>query len=187
MGVTTVTRVENRTRNRIAVLDLEKQGTGHGVLIGPGNSLAVSMNVPWATTRRNFATRHLRVRIGGQPRYWIWQANMRDGDHVRFSIDGAWHELGERIDGISEPDGSRTLVVMENGIQLVQIPDEIVSTLRGLNGGFRSVWEAPPPPVPSVPKRSASAFSTAGPASDARSTVYRDSGKRYEFRIGDDG
>ena len=34
------------------------------------------MNVPWVKTRRNFASKHLRVRVAGRARYWIWQATM---------------------------------------------------------------------------------------------------------------
>ena len=184
MGVTTLKRVQNRSRHNVAVLNLENPGaTGHGVVIAPGASLKVDMNVPWSATRNGFAAKHLRVRVAGSPRYWIWQAQNRDGDHVRFSTDGAWRDCGRPVDGISEPDGERTLVVLDDGFQFVLIPDEILARLRGLDGGHRLTWEAAPQPIPSVPKLSATAFSMAGPASDARNTVYRDSGKRYAFKI----
>ena len=63
------------------------------------------MSVPWcAASADDFARKHLRLE-GGGGRYWIWQANNADGDHVRFSTDGRWHSSDEPVDGASIVNG----------------------------------------------------------------------------------
>ena len=146
------------------------------------------MPVPWCADGVDFGKRHLQVRLGSAPRFWIWQAEHADGDHVRFGVDGQWRGYGEPIDGCSGTRGVRTLVVYDDAVQLLDLPADIVASIRsGLcTNLMRSVPLDPPAPereVASVPRLSASAFSIAGPASDANNTVYRDSGKRYGFQI----
>jgi hypothetical protein len=208
MGVTRLKRVENRSRHSVTLLNFENQSVlGHAVPIGPGAKLDVDMWIPWSTSRDDFFGRsgsppigskphRLELQFDGQTRFWIWQA----GDFVRFSTDGAWYDQGERVQGVAAVgltaiDGVRTMLVMDDGFDLVDFPlEELAALYRWLDaGGYRISDDQPADRgVASVPKRSAVAFSMAGIPSDAYDRgepgarfLYRDSGKRYEFRIED--
>jgi hypothetical protein len=183
VGVTAVTSVENLSSAGATLVNAE---TGRSVAVASGDRVPIeAMSVPWcASSADDFGTKHLRLDAAGG-RYWIWQANNADGDHVRFSIDARWHDCGEPVDGVSIVNGPRTLVVLESGFRLISIPEELIETLRShldTSELFRldhSIERA----IPSVPKRSAVAFSIAGPPYEGRNCIYRDSGKRYAFRL----
>src|SRR4051812_115792 len=130
MGVTAITGITNRSDSDVILLDIENpDAPGHGDTVAPGGSHVVDMWIPWAPRQADFAGKHIRLLFGGVPRFWIWQAHNRDGDRVRFSTDGAWHDCGEPVDGMSGVDGPRTLVVYDDGFQLVDIPDELLGDL----------------------------------------------------------
>ena len=100
MGVTFIKRLENRSRSTIRLLNKENSTTrGHGIAVPPGSSIAIDMAIPWAPAQTDFAGHHLEIVVGGVTRYWIWQAANADGDFIRFSTDGAWHDRGERVHG----------------------------------------------------------------------------------------
>ena len=89
-----------------------------------GRGHDVDLWVPWAG-KGDFGSKHLAAEgRRNDPGFWLWQANNADGDHVRFSTDGRWYDRGERVDGISAVDGNRTLVVFDDGFQLVDLPNE---------------------------------------------------------------
>ena len=153
--------------------------------MAPGERVDKDMDnrIPWAGSG-DFVAKHLEVQFNGVTRFWIWQALNADGDHVRFSIDGRWHDRGEPVDGISAVDGDRTLVVFDDGVQLVDVPAGFIALLRGVLASDRyrldrSVRLA----ARSVPKLTTSTFSVPGFASDTMIPLYRDTGKRYEFRV----
>ena len=184
MGVTTIKRLENRSRSTVTLLNVENRNApGSGRAVAPGERVDKDMDnwIPWAGSG-DFATKHLEVQFNGVTRFWIWQALNADGDHVRFSVDGRWHDRGEPVDGISAVDGDRTLVVFDDGVQLVDVPVGFIALLRGVLATDRyrldrSVRLA----ARSVPKLTTSTFSVPGFASDTMVPLYRDTGKRYEF------
>lgn len=184
MGITTINKIENRTSLSVQLFNLENPTmSGSGSVIPAGHTLGVNMWIPWASSS-DFPRKHLRLDILGGDRFWIWQALNADGDHVRFSTDSAWHDRAEPVDGISAVGGSRTLVVLDGGgFQLVDIPQDWLDLSPAFDSGIQMVSSIDRRPVPSVPRLSAAAFSMAGFASDTRTCLYRDSGKRYEFRI----
>lgn len=188
MGVTAIRELHNRSSSTVALFNAENPDptTGHGGLVRPGGRMEADMWIPWASAA-DFPRKHLRLEVDGRPRYWIWQVLNADGDRVRFSTDGAYHDRGEPVDGIPAVDGDRTLVVLDDGFQLVHLPEDIVAMIRPRLGTdrYRLAGSSAERAVPSVPRSSASAFSVAGPASDARDCVYRDSGKRYQYDIED--
>ena len=197
MAITEITRLENKSRGTVSLHNIEVPTTpGHGVAVRPGDRLDVAMFVPWATDAAQFVRQHLEVHMDGVPRYWIWQAAHWDGDHVRFARDGAWRAPGTRMHGISAVEGTRTIVVHDNCIEVVSLPDDdirrfvdslppaswVPSAAQPLDPGLLA--------VPSVPRSTATAFSMAGPPSDAFARGlpearfrYTDSGKRYGFAI----
>ncbi|HUS16431.1 MAG TPA: hypothetical protein VM536_15645 [Chloroflexia bacterium] len=197
MAITTITRVENRASAPVTLLDIENPSApGHGLSIPPGGVQAVQLPVPWAGDAGAFPTHRLEVQVGGQTRFWIWQAARGDGDFVRFSTDGAWHDPGFRAHGIPLVEGTRTLIAQDGCFLLVSFPDDLLAALGQAAGSAPYALCAAQPPDPrphpptSVPKGSAVAFSMAGPPSDAFARgepgaplLYRDSGKRYEFRV----
>ena len=101
MGTTTIKRFENRSSNPIALFDLENTSTrGHGVTVPPGSSITVDMAIPWSATADPFNSNHrLEIRVNGVTRFWIWQAANNDGDYIRFSTDGQWHDMGDHVHG----------------------------------------------------------------------------------------
>lgn len=184
MGVTAIKRLDNRSGSTVTLVNVENpRAPGSGQAVPPGGRLAMDNWIPWAGSG-DFASKHLQVRYDGATRFWIWQALNADGDHVRFSVDGRWYDRGEPVDGISAPDGNRTLIVFDQGVQLVDLPEGLVTVLRAVLGGDRyRLDRSQRLAATSVPRLTASTFSVAGPASDTKVPTYRDTGKRYEFRI----
>jgi hypothetical protein len=185
LGVTSIKSLDNRSSSTVTLVNVENPGAkGSGRAVAARERLDDMDNpIPWAGSG-DFASKHLQVRYDGATRFWIWQALNADGDHVRFSVDGRWRDRGEPVDGISAPDGDRTLVVFDDGVQLVSLPEGLVTLLRGVLGGDRyQLNRSQRLAAKSVPKLTASTFSVPGPASDTKVPVYRDTGKRYEFRI----
>lgn len=103
MGFTWIKRLENRSRSTITLLNKHDAGTrGHNIAVPPGSSIAVDMTIPWAAAQTDFPTNHLEIVAGGVTRFWIWQATHADGDFIRFSTDGAWHDPGEHAHGYAD-------------------------------------------------------------------------------------
>jgi hypothetical protein len=196
MGVTALTMLDNRSSRTVVLLNFENPNTqGNNIPVPPGSSIPVNMWVPWATTAADFPAKHLQLQVGPVS-FWIWQCGTNeDGDHVRFSMDGAWHDHGRPVHGISAVDAisaSRTIVVRDNCFELTEMPSDLASIVRTAlgPGGYRMTGQFGDRPVPSVPKGSAVAFSMAGPPSDAFAKnvpgaqwLYRDEGKRYVFTL----
>jgi hypothetical protein len=195
MAVTTITRAENRGSAAVALLNSEDPGGE--VSLAPGASVPVNVNVPWATSAEEFGEHHLEVKVAGAPRFWIWQALRAGVDCVRFSTDGAWHDPGDRVHGLPLVGGDRTIVVQDGCFELVDFPQGLLAAIGAVASLAPAYALCPtqppdrrPSPPASVPKLSAVAFSMAGPPSDAfdrhvpgARLLYRDSGKRYEFRV----
>jgi hypothetical protein len=136
MGLTTITRLVNRSSVSAAVEDIENShAPGHNVWVPPGGEIPVAFRVPWATSRNEFRRHHLFVNRSSGDNDWIWQAWRSDGDFVRTSRDGEWHDPGNRVAGVSRVNGSRTLVVYDHGVAVEETPHP----------------PPPPPPPPQIP------------------------------------
>jgi hypothetical protein len=206
---TFIKQLENRTAVPVTLFSTR---TNQTISVGPGATAAVNMEVPWALGPNDlffpFATNHLEVAIGGVKRFWLWQHdNANDGDYVRFSTNGTWAPFNNRVlKGFAETGEcpgdlvfttGRTLIVSNTEVELQPNPlvlDQLFNVVQPLLHPAHRTGETAQPPIDSVPKRSAVAFSTAGPVSDrwrsgtagARFT-YKETGKRYEFTLGTDG
>jgi hypothetical protein len=106
----------------------EPQQSGHFIVLPPGTSGAVVMWIPWCTSQADFQADHF-IEIGNWTQvgnllnpvreYIIWQHDRgtwwgKDGDHIRFSTDGQWHDMNENwIGGVSAVDGDRNLTVSQ--------------------------------------------------------------------------
>ena len=203
MAITKITEVDNRSGGTVTLHNLENPDTTRGLSIPSGGRLATSIFVPWAAAAANFPAQHLQVLIDGQVRFWMWQAAAWDGDHLRFSRTATWRSPGTRVHGVSlvQREGAeRTLVVNDACLDVEHLPADLRRDVQAAmpSGGFRRGLDQPPDPMralmPAVPRRTATAFSMAGPASDARAAgrpnarfLYRDSGKRYQFQIDPSG
>ena len=197
MAITTITRIENRGTKTVVLSDTENPQAK--ATVAPGTQLDVNMNIPWAASAGDFPQHHMELQVGGQTQFWIWQAYLVNNDFVRFSRDGAWHNPGVPVFGTPAVDGPRTLIVEDGCFQLVSYPDALIAAVQKVAPGPNYALcpsvtpdplHPPPPPPASVPKLSVVAFSMAGIPSDAFKQgvpgarfMYRDSGKRYEFRV----
>src|SRR5215469_2960640 len=104
MNVTTITFLDNRSPATIRLTAIDTCGTT-SVTVGPGQTAQVSMNVPWVSDSTGFPTHHMELQFGSTTMFWIWQTGTsQDGNHVRFSTDGAWHPFGRHAHGISAVD-----------------------------------------------------------------------------------
>src|SRR5688572_14396094 len=202
--VTIVKQLENRSSSSVTLFSAE---SNQSVTAAPGQTIPLNMNVPWAAVSNDFSGHHLRVSLGGAPRFWIWQANhQNDGDYVRFSINGVWSPLGPRVNGFAETGvcpadsvftADRNLIVTNTDFELMPHPlllDGLLDLVKQLVRPAERIGERHLVPPPSVPKKSAVAFSQAGPVSDAfkrgqrdARLLYKESGKRYEFTIDSSG
>jgi hypothetical protein len=103
MATTWIKRFENRSKDPIALFNLQHtDNRGHGITVIPGDSIQVDMAVPWPLLPPfplDFANKHLEIRVNGVTRYCIWQSAHMDGDYIRFSTDGQWHDIGDHVHG----------------------------------------------------------------------------------------
>jgi hypothetical protein len=121
-GVTAIIKLRNRATAPVSLLDMENTNTsGHGVPVNPGDDLDVDMWVPWASNVNDFNGHHLRIDIGGTPRFWIWQSARSDGDWLRYSTDAGWHDPGDRVPGVSDVRGDRAITVKDDTIDVVTV------------------------------------------------------------------
>jgi hypothetical protein len=97
-NVTHIKAIVNKTDQAIQVFDMEDAtAAGNGMQVAPGGYLAVNMNAPWADSQYDFLNRGKRLEVAtmsGTLLFCVWQSNRADGDYVRFSTDGAWHDPG---------------------------------------------------------------------------------------------
>jgi hypothetical protein len=209
--LTTIKRIDNRSSKRVTVFNKEKKNEPTAMsasmtpLIG---SADVNITIPWVVVAADFTEHRLEVQFDGVTRFWIWQEYSEiDGDYIRFSRTDGWRLTAPRVKGTAVTGvcpadlvffGDRTMIVSDAGIELLPRPmlfDFLLDSIKPLLPSARRVAESPlVPPPPSVPKKSATAFSTSGPVSDAFKRgqlgaryLYTDSGKRYEFTINDAG
>ena len=207
---TFIKRLENRTS---LPLTLSSTRTPQTISIGPNFSVLVDMEVPWAFSQSGlvfpFDAHHLTVTLGGVNRFFIWQHDHpMDGDYVRFSTSPTWVPFNNRVKGFAETGecpgdlvltSGRTMIVTDSGIELQPNPlilDQLFNIVapRLHQSHIVPGGEPQPTPIDSVPKKSAVAFSVAGPVADrfrnkvaGASSTYTETGKRYEFTLGADG
>jgi hypothetical protein len=212
MAVTIIREICNNSSSDATVVNLEDpEDTSHGRgNFKPGQTRElreIDLAIPWCADGQGFNKRHIRVDVVGR-RFAIWQASHEGLDRVRVSTDGAWHRPGEVASEVSDViggfaavgvieefggGGERTLVINDRTLWLLPFGLSMELKERAYDARKEGYRLCDPPvdrKIPSVPKKSAVAFSMAGHVSDAFDRgqagarfLYRDSGKRYEFRI----
>lgn len=208
MAVTTIREIRNNTSFRVTVRNLEDpadtaQGRGdlapNEVKVFPPS---VELNIPWCGDweKNDFAKRHIRVQVSGRGTFHIWQAAHDLVDRVRVSMDGRWHKPGDVIGAFAAVGpveefilGAKERTLIVNDFSVWLLPFGLSEELKRQAAAQAKTELCAVPldrPIPSVPKLSAVAFSVAGFASDAFDAgragarfLYRDSGKRYAFRL----
>ena len=141
MAVTIVTRIHNQSQFSIALKNTETP-SNDTAMIAPGDSLDVTIWVPWAPVSTDFAQHHITVEFGARPvSFVIWQAFIRgDGDFVRYSDDGAWHTPGLKVGGLAEVGGDRHLVVFDDKMAMIEPGRQgMTSIIRIDNGSSASL------------------------------------------------
>jgi hypothetical protein len=146
MGATTIRVVVNNTDKWVYVQNHERPNQHFSFevmppknLLSPFNEYRVSIPVPWCTNQGEFNDEHY-LEIGSWDgnnapltrKYVIWQHHRwggwwgGDGDHIRFSRDGQWHNVnGDWVPGDNFVDGERLLRINDldsnTGLFLVNI------------------------------------------------------------------
>jgi hypothetical protein len=115
MGVTAIRRIENRSTIPFSIWNMESRW--QYVEVPPGTYLETEIWIPWCTSAWGFPGQHLRLNRGGFE-WAMWQADRRDGDHVRISKPPQYWNSGHLMDGVSVPNGDRRLVVSGQDIKL---------------------------------------------------------------------
>ena len=210
MGVITIKEIRNQSPFFAVVRNLERPtdtANGRGDL-QPGDWREIDVWIPWCTNATEFATRRIDITVDGR-RFSLWQENVNGSDLVRVSSDGMYHRPGTPVLGVaavSAAGDERVLIVNKWGPWMDPrlpwwgaisqfIVDAIGSGAKTLvTTPLKIAASAPDRAVPSVPKRTAVAFSAAGVPSDALDRGqadarfrYADSGKRYAFTLRPDG
>lgn len=155
MATTWIKRFENRSKDPIALFNLEwTSSRGHGTTVLPGESIQVDMAVPWPTwpgPEVNFANKHLEIKINDVLRYCIWQSAHIDGDNIRFSTDGQYHDVGDHVHGYA---GTATNL-FEAVVGLFTNSEDPLArlvlterTIVVLDSHFECMPIAPKPPLP---------------------------------------
>lgn len=210
-NVTTIRRVRNeRTSGGIRLLNRQNPGTDSAVVPPRGGTADVSMHVPFAAQRGEFdnGQRLEVVDEGGRTLFWIWQSGESDGDFIRAVSTSGWQPNAPPVGGVATtgvsladlaPSAEREVVVTDTGVELYASPgllDSALGVVRAVVNPYTIRGQGEQErPMPATPKRHAVAFSLGAVPSDAyrpnasRNARYQydDSGKRYDFRIQDDG
>ena len=154
MGITTIKRIENRSRSAVKILhrDVNTKPRGVNILIEPGGNIAADIWIPWAPTANDFSLQHLQIVEAGITKYWIWQANNADGDFIRYSMDGQWHDQGDKVYGY--PDVAKNIFEAVGGAigdaALQPLADLVLGerALVVLDSHFETIPIAPKPLLP---------------------------------------
>jgi hypothetical protein len=186
---TFIKQLENRSNLPVTLFTTEGN---QNVTAAPGQTISLNTAVPWALADSGFfgfPARHLELALGGITRFWIWQHDNRgDGDYVRFSTNGTWSPLATRVKGFAETGvcpgdlvftADRRIIVTNTDFEIMPDPlllDGLLDLARQNMRPARRIGESAITPA-SEPKKSAVAFSFS----------FRQPGKRYEFRLGNDG
>lgn len=146
VGVTAIKVLVNNTDKWIYVQNHESPNQHFSFevmppknLLSPYNEYGVNIWVPWCTSQGDFDNGHF-LEIGSwdannEPltkKYVIWQHDRwggwwgGDGDHIRFSRDGRWHNInGNWVPGANYVNGDRLLRInaldSNSGLFLVSI------------------------------------------------------------------
>jgi len=130
VGVTAIKRIENRSSGAISVVNIENpSSSGSGTSVAPGQTISADMWIPWAAQAGDFPKHHLEVNAQWG-KVCVWQANRSDGDQVRVSTDGAWHDPGSAIAGSAWVDGDRRLTIFDGFPYLTYNLSGTTGTLR---------------------------------------------------------
>jgi hypothetical protein len=122
MGVTAIKKIANYTDQWIYIQNFENSENGRAfAVLGPNWSETIDMWIPHCTNRGDYdGGKYIEIGTwdsAGWParmKYIIWQHDRRfkDGDHVRFSTDGKWHDINnDWIPGVHAVDGDRRLEI----------------------------------------------------------------------------
>jgi hypothetical protein len=134
--VTGIKIVVNQTDSWLYIQNHENwdNGRAYAVLSPRETTTEIDMWIPMCASANDFPQHHLEIGTwdnSGRPnsnRFVIWQHNRAfiDGDHVRRSRDGLWHDISNNwVDGDSSVDGNRKLTVLnfdsDTGVRLLRI------------------------------------------------------------------
>jgi hypothetical protein len=122
MGVTTLSKVTNKTYRLVSILNLERKDQGL-IKIPPKGEETFGWGIPWATNKEDFLTHHIELSIPEDTNpFCIWQHDDDDGDHVRVSLDGLYHSTdvdngrpAQVVSGASEVNGYREIRIEPDG------------------------------------------------------------------------
>jgi hypothetical protein len=119
-GITKILSLVNSTGGRVSIQCYENpEHPGNSAVAEPNSTAPCNMWIPWCLSADDFARgKHIVVSVQARPTYWIWQGNRSDGDAVRYSMTGQFHDPGDHIPGQDYPGGERHLDVMTGGLRL---------------------------------------------------------------------
>lgn len=122
MGVTAIKSISNRHATELYyVSNLEHPadtgGEGKTLQIQPGETKACNMWIPWCTSQNDFDNNHRIIIVPLAfdvipVTFTIWQ----DGDYVRYSKDGLFHENGDFVPGNCTVNGDRSVDIIGNSL-----------------------------------------------------------------------
>ena len=112
MATTTIVAVRNVSDFLATAVNFEHhdQTDGDKGQFPPGEWKSASITVPWCGDGLGFETRHIDVTLSnftigttpvGARVFTVWQAQRGDGDRVRVSMDGSWHDPGDVVGGMA--------------------------------------------------------------------------------------
>jgi hypothetical protein len=117
MGVTAVKNVTNNFQDNILFINTEFSGNNREIASEQAQNVG-NCWIPWCTQESSFPSKHLQIIDTSSEKvlWYIWQCAGPDGDHVRCSQNGFQPPAqSNQIPGTSEVDGSRNLVLDQEG------------------------------------------------------------------------
>ena len=117
MGVTAIKSIKNNNATgAYYIKNLEHPSDTNGpdgpMKAAPGQNITCNMWIPWCTSQTDFYNNHriIIVPFSNDPHavtLTIWQ----QGDYVRYSRDGGFHDNGTLVPGNSTVNGDRSIEI----------------------------------------------------------------------------
>jgi hypothetical protein len=121
MGVTAIKGFDNKTSERVEIIDVANGGAFTYCL--PFQTVSFDIWIPWCESEVDFGYYHKYMSIyvrNPSIEYAIWQSNEGGIDRVRYNTGRWWRPNAPGVGGDSSVDGNRVVEIRADGSLVFQ-------------------------------------------------------------------
>jgi len=116
MGITSITSIINKSDETVHIVKREDP-RGDNVTLAPYDNSSEVIWIPWVENQQDFENKTIEITYSSNNRKtFLWQT----GDKIRYSKN-SYKYPGDAVEGSSEVDGLKKLVIEKNTISLIKI------------------------------------------------------------------